>query len=184
MRLEDVSLEYVGWLNDPRTNQFLEVRRHRQTLQTVTDFVATSIESSEELLLKIVVSANPLDPSREQIHVGNLRIHGIDGYHKFAELGLVIGITEFRGKGIGQRALSLAEELSRVRLSLRTLTAGCYRANHASLRAFLSRDFSVVGARRNHLRLGSQFDDLVLLEKTLASRWASANADPPAHAWS
>lgn len=171
---DDVTPEYVGWLNDPKTNRFLEVRHRPQTLATVMDFVAASVDSSEEALLKIMYSPDDSEPIDERMHVGTLRIHGIDNHHGFAEVGLVIGVPHLRGRGLGQRALRLAEELSRTQLSLRKLTAGCYRENRASLTAFLASGFSVVGSRRDHFRLCESFDDLLLLEKFLATDLKSA----------
>ena len=34
---DDITEEYIAWLNDPIVNKFLEVRHVNQTIETVTD---------------------------------------------------------------------------------------------------------------------------------------------------
>ena len=41
---EDVSEDYVGWLNDPEINEFLEVRHHAHTLASVREYVRECLE--------------------------------------------------------------------------------------------------------------------------------------------
>lgn len=43
--LEDVSANYVNWMNDPQINQYLESRFSEQTLESIRDFVQSMIDS-------------------------------------------------------------------------------------------------------------------------------------------
>ena len=37
--LDNITDEYIGWLNDPIVNKFLDVRRVNQTMETVTEYI-------------------------------------------------------------------------------------------------------------------------------------------------
>ena len=36
---DDITKEYIAWLNDPIVNKFLEVRHVNQTIETVTEYI-------------------------------------------------------------------------------------------------------------------------------------------------
>ena len=36
---DDITKEYIAWLNDPIVNKFLEVKNVNQTLETVTEYI-------------------------------------------------------------------------------------------------------------------------------------------------
>ena len=44
IKVEDITDEYVNWLNDPEVNRFLEIRFQRHTRETVTRFIKQKLE--------------------------------------------------------------------------------------------------------------------------------------------
>ena len=48
MTVEDISDEYLGWLNDPDVNQFLEIRFTPQTFETVQQYLLSFFGSNEQ----------------------------------------------------------------------------------------------------------------------------------------
>ena len=53
MTLDLVSSDYVGWLNDPRINSFLETRFNENTFASVRRFVANQLSSDAVLFYAI-----------------------------------------------------------------------------------------------------------------------------------
>jgi RimJ/RimL family protein N-acetyltransferase len=155
-----VTERYVGWLNDPAVNRFLEVRWSRATLESTREFVAQQLASPAMLFLgmRSVVSGE---------HVGNIKLGPVDRNHGLAEIGIMIGAADARGTGIGTESIRLLAGIARDQLGLRKLTAGCYASNVGSTRAFEKAGFHVEGTRAAHFLLDGKPEDFTLLAKHL-----------------
>ena len=135
----DVTHDYVSWLNDPTINQFLEVRHTVQTFEIVKEYVESlSQEDSCEILFGIFVKDSDL-------HVGNIKLGPINYSHSHATIGLIIGNKDYWGKGFGTEAIKLLTQWSIKTLGLSSLHAGCYSDNVGSFKAFLKAGWSHVG---------------------------------------
>jgi [ribosomal protein S5]-alanine N-acetyltransferase len=156
----DVSQRYIDWLNDPEVNRYLESRFQVHTLETTRAFVAAQLADPSVLLLGI----HSLELGR---HVGNIKLGPIQRPHGLAEVGIMIGDRGAWGLGIASEAISAIAEIARHELGLRKLTAGCYRSNGASGRAFVKAGFQVEGVRPRHFLLDGSEEDLVLLGRWL-----------------
>lgn len=137
----DVTARYVGWLNDPQVNRFLETRHSRQTHDSVSAFVAAQAANPDVHLLKIVLRSGDL-------HIGNIKIGPINRHHGSAQLSLLIGERDVHGQGYGTEAIARVTRWAFDSLGLARVEAGCYEDNTASLRAFLKAGYTVEGFRR------------------------------------
>lgn len=160
LTVERVSDSYVGWLNDPEINQYLESRFAAQDRPSVEAFVSAIAASEKDLFLGI----HDLALGR---HVGNIKLGPIDRRHGLGEIGIMIGDRAAWGRGVGTRAIALLSEIAAAELGLRKLTAGCYRRNAGSQRAFEKAGFHVEAVRRDHFLCDGQPEDLVLLARFL-----------------
>lgn len=163
---EDVGAAYVGWLNDPTVNRFLESRFEHHTLDSTRAFVQSCVGSGRSLLLGI----RALEFGGR--HVGNIKLGPIDTRHGLGEVGILIGDAAARGRGLACSAIASLADIARDELGLRKLTAGCYAGNVASMRTFGRAGFEIEGRRRDHFMRDGQPEDLVLM-----GRWIAA---PPA----
>ena len=80
LEMDDVSKSYVGWLNDPEVNGFLESRFLKQTKTTVKKYVSAIKKDKNYLFLAIVIK----DGGK---HIGNIKLGPINKVHGFAEIG-------------------------------------------------------------------------------------------------
>jgi len=157
---ELVTSAYVGWLNDPEINRFLESRFVVQDLAGVRKFVAMQLADPKALFLGIRSVA--LDR-----HVGNIKLGPIDRQHGLAEVGIMIGDRGAWGRGIGTDAIQVVAQIAQHELGLRKLTAGCYGSNVGSARAFHKAGFEIEGTRPAHFLLDGRPEDLTLLARHL-----------------
>jgi RimJ/RimL family protein N-acetyltransferase len=139
---EDVSDRYVGWLNDPEVNKYLEVRFTPQTRSTCEEFVESMKIDPASYFFGIFDKAN-------NSHIGNIKIGFIDVTHRSAELGLVIGEKEYWGKGYATEAIRSITQWGFNSIGLKRIEAGCYDSNMGSLRAFLKTGYAVEGFKRS-----------------------------------
>ncbi len=151
---------YVGWLNDPLVNRFLESRFGAATLESTKEFIAQQLASPTALFLGIRSRTHGR-------HVGNIKLAPIDRRHGVAEIGILVGDRATWGQGLATEAIALLAEIARHELGLRKLTAGCYASNVGSARAFEKAGFVIEGSRRAHFLLDGQPEDLTLLARFL-----------------
>ena len=154
LTLADCTEAYVGWLQDPQVNQYLETRWSPQTLQSVRDFVASMVDSPHSYLFAIV------DRS-DQRHVGNLKVGPINDKHRHADVSYFIGERDRWGKGLATDAIRVATRLAFERLALHRVQAGVYGANQGSCRALERAGYAYEGNFKRQLRSGETWDDHV-----------------------
>lgn len=155
---QDVTEEYVGWLNDPEINQFLELRFEKQTLESVKDYVDKLSKDPSNLMFGIFLKENDK-------HIGNIKIGSINNLHKFAEIGFLIGDREMWGKGYASEAIKLASDYGFQKLKLHKIYAGCYSNNMGSAKALQKAGFEIEGVRKKMFLCGNEYVDDILLGK-------------------
>lgn len=125
----DVNEKYLGWLNDPQVNQYLETRWSEQTLSSILDFVQSKIDNKNEPLFAICTLE-----SNE--HIGNIKLGPINPYHKYADVSLFIGDKNYWGKGFATEAIKLITDYGFKSLKLNKICASAYEENIGSINAF------------------------------------------------
>ena len=151
MDLDDVSDTYVGWLNDPETFRYLGTK-FGQTNATVRAYVERMRPPS--ILSKIVERASGA-------HVGNIALHSFDPVHRNAELGIMIGVREARGRGLGREACRLLIAFAFDHLNLHKVTAGTVEHNVGMAKVFESLGFDVEGRLIEHYYLEGRYHDVL-----------------------
>jgi RimJ/RimL family protein N-acetyltransferase len=135
---EDVSQRYVGWLNDPEVNQFLETRFLEQSLETCVQFVTQMQSDSSSFLFGIF-------NKETNMHIGNIKLGFINSRHSIGQLSLFIGEKSEWGKGFATESIQTITQWGFNELDLERVEAGCYDNNMGSLRAFLKAGYAVEG---------------------------------------
>jgi ribosomal-protein-alanine N-acetyltransferase len=137
LKLADVHADYISGLNDVEINRYLEVRHIKQTTQTVLDFVAAELQSTNSVLWGI------WEENAEK-HCGTIRLHGIEFNHKTAHIGICLFNKMTWGRRIASKAIVAATQWAIGSLGLRWVEAGAYAENIRSQRAFISAGYSWV----------------------------------------
>jgi diamine N-acetyltransferase len=96
--------------------------------------------------------------------IGIANLHGIDFRHGTAELGLVIGEADARGKGFGTEATRLLLDYAFTALGLHNVMLRVYAYNLAGLRAYRKAGFREFGRRRESRALAGRRWDEVHME--------------------
>lgn len=154
----DVTEVYVGWLNDPTVNRYLESRFFIHSIESTRRFVENCLASPSSLLLGI------RSIHLHGTHVGNIKIASIDRHHGLGEVGILVGEKNVWGRGIGSAAIQVLMTIAREELGLRKLTAGCYASTVGSQRAFLKAGFYIAGERKSHFLLDGEPEAMVLMD--------------------
>ena len=155
---EDVTQDYVAWMQDEEVVQFMESRGESYTLEELKGYVKRMNESHNDFLFGIYTNDN-------NKHIGNIKIGEINLIHKFGNLGLFIGNKEKWGGGYGTEAVNLATEYAFQELNLNKLTAGIYGNNTGCYKAFLKAGYNEAGRLKKHRLYKDEYVDQIIVEK-------------------
>lgn len=95
---EDVSNDYLAWLNDPEVLRYRMARLPTTRKQLVSWL--DGLSSSERLVCTIRLNKNDR-------HVGNISLSTFEWTHGSAELAIMIGAKDIWGMGVGTEAIHL-----------------------------------------------------------------------------
>jgi len=150
--VKDISEEYISWLNNPNVNKFLEVRHCKQTLKTATEYVTGFYETREKYIWGIYTLEDKL--------IGTISLYDIDYFHKVAELGMMIGDTNYWGKSASDESLGLVINFAFSNLGLNRVIGGSYSTNMGMNFTYKKLGFSLEGVlRKNFLSINEEYVD-------------------------
>ena len=164
--LEPEDLEYLyQWENDMdlwEVSDTLTPFSHF-TLKKYTENSHQDIYEAKQLRLMITDEANH-NP------IGLIDLYDFDPYHLRAGLGIMIHDIENRKKGYASSAVKLMTDYCFETLGLNQVYSSVPSSNIASLQLFKSLGFSQTGYRKQWLRRGSEWEDVIYFQ-LLASEW-------------
>ena len=154
--LDDVGAAYVGWMNDPDINRFLESRWERHDEDSLAAFVSKASADPDSYLFAIVRKDTGT-------HIGNIKLGPVDRHHLTGSIGILIGERDSWGQGFGTEAIRSVVTFAFEGLGLHKLTAGCYGPNVESIRSFEKAGFEVESIRPAHYSFEGEWVDGVFL---------------------
>ena len=98
-------------------------------------------------------------------HVGNVWLWAVDERHRKAELRIVIGERDARGRGVGTEAIDGLCDLAFEQRGLHRVYAYVLANNPRARRSFERAGFAVEGTLRDDRWIGEQFVDTYLLAR-------------------
>jgi len=135
---DDITDDYISWLNNPDINQFLEVRHIKQNKKTITEYIHSYYQDEEKYMWG-VYDGNAL--------VGTTTLTYIDYEKSSAEIGLMIGDMNYWGKLASDSAMHFVINFVFDNLKLESVTGGCLDKNMGMVFTFKKLGF-VRGAIR------------------------------------
>ena len=165
---DGVTKEYLGWLSDEKTNQYLEVRFNPPaTLDELHDFIQIVNNSEDSLMLGIFLN-------KSQKHIGNIKLGSINWSHRVGQIGVLIGDSIEWGKGYASEAIDLITDYGFKKLNLAKINAYCYASNEGSKHAFLKVGYAVEGMQYSQWDVGGIRQDGILLGRINPSHQITA----------
>jgi ribosomal-protein-alanine N-acetyltransferase len=137
----DLNATYLGWLNDPVVNRYLETRFLPQTMEALQGYWLTHRDDPASPWFGICLQ-------EDGRHIGNIKLGPIQWLHRRADLSLFIGDRTCWGQGYASEAITAVCDWAFAELDLQKLNAGIYAGNVGSRRAFEKCGFSLEGTLR------------------------------------
>lgn len=157
--------QYVRWMNDFATTRTLAVQPRPMTLEQENAWYEQAATNEHERNFSIIERAS----SRV---VGNCGMFEILLPHRRAEVGIVIGELDARGKGYGAEAMRLLLDYAFTAAGMHSVMLWVYEFNPAARRCYEKVGFREVGRRRQSRWFNGRFWDEIAMD-ILASEFES-----------
>ena len=155
LNIDDVSRDYIKWLNNYSVVRFTEQKFYKHTIKSVKKFVIEKKKKKDEFLLGIFLS-------NKKIHVGNIKLGPINHKHKYAEISYFIGEKRFQNLGLGSLAIKKVCKIAKTQYKLKKLIAGVYEKNIPSKKVLEKNKFILEGfISKKYLFEGRRISELI-----------------------
>ena len=145
LKISDVNLEYLSWMNDYEVTKFTEQKFKKHSLLDIKNFVKEKQISKKEFLYGIFIKENS-----HLTHIGNIKIDPVNKRHGLGEYGIMMGDSDEWGKGYAKEASEIVIDHCFRELRLRKITLGVVEDNSAALNLYKKLGFSTEGVYRDH----------------------------------
>ena len=98
LREADVSSDYLSWFEDHRVKAYISYASKARANPELVEYVNSKNLNKTALLLGIFIKS-------ESKHVGNIKYEPIELANKTAEMGILIGDVNWRGRGVGPEVI-------------------------------------------------------------------------------
>jgi [ribosomal protein S5]-alanine N-acetyltransferase len=154
--VEDISAQYVAWLNDPEVVRYSNQRFITHTAHSCTLYVR-NFKGSVSKLFKIIRKSDATT-------IGTITAH-INQFHQTADLGILIGERSSWGKGLGGDAwFALLNALLSLR-QIRKVTAGTMDCNQSMIRVIQKSGMKLEAVRSKQELLDGKPQDILYFAK-------------------
>ncbi len=140
----DVTEKYVSWLNNPDINRYLEARFATHSIESVRNTVRGYWHSNTDVLFGIFFKQDVT------LHIGNIKISGLDRNNGVAEIGFMIGDSDYWSRGIATEVITSLCDWMFLELGLKKITAGAYANNIGSEKALIKAGFFLEATLQSH----------------------------------
>ena len=153
---DDVTEDYVAWMNDPEVVFYTEQKFISHTMEKVIQFVEGQWQTEDSFLFGIFM---------DDQHIGNIKLGPVNRHHQHAALSYIIGNKNYWGKGAASAAIAAVTAFGFSKIGLRKIWALSFDENKASIKALERNGFTIEGRLRQHLMINGNCADQIFLGK-------------------
>lgn len=157
---EDVNATYMAWLNDKEVTQGLYTGLFPVSLDDIRGYVNANTAGNGAVLFAICLVENGM-------HIGNIRLGGIDWVSRIAEVGLFIGNKDYWGGGYGSEAVNLVLNYAHQDLNLQKVWLTVFSNNERAIGAYEKQGFTVEGTQQRQVFRNGEWLDKIYMAKFL-----------------
>jgi len=156
---QDLSGNYFDWLNDYEVTKYTESGRVPNTKDSMEKYFREVIQSSNNVAFAIV------DKQTDR-HIGNVKLGPINWVHRCSEFGILIGETQYWGKGFGSEATILLLRYAFQRLNLHKVILGVSAEHAGAIRAYQRVGFQEEGRLHEAIFTDGHYCDKLIMGMT------------------
>jgi RimJ/RimL family protein N-acetyltransferase len=126
---DDVTERYCGWLDEEQAHRFIVGASAPHDIASLRAYVAEKSRRADILFLGIF--------TREfNEHIGNIKYEPIDLKECYAVMGILIGESAWRGRGVAAEVIRTSGLWLRDQLGIRAIMLGVSRSHKSAIKAY------------------------------------------------
>jgi len=141
---DDVGNNYLSWLNT-KESAYIEYVRNHSTMEELKAYVSERENKRNVLFLGIF--------TKKKQHIGNIKYEPIDYKGKTAVMGILIGDSDWRGKGVAIEVIKASAHYLAERYGVRTIFLGVNQNNKAALSVYQQLGFKIKEQNKNSIQM-------------------------------
>ena len=135
LKRHDATSRYSAWLDEQQSG-FIQASRQTHSIEDLRQYISDRMEREDVLFLGIF--------NQESMeHIGNIKFEPIDYIYKTAVMGILIGESSWRGKGVAVEVIKSSADWLHHEMDIQTLTLGVDAENTAAIRAYEKSGFKL-----------------------------------------
>ena len=135
---EDATERYAAWFGDPEVQRHIVSAASAPSVAELREYIAARAGRPDAVFLGIY--------TRDAgVHIGNIKYEPIDRAASRAELGILIGEPDWRGRGVATEVIVAANEWMAAHRGIGEVVLGVESAHTGAKRAYTKAGFEVLG---------------------------------------
>lgn len=152
--VEDAEV-YTEWLNDFSVTDYTGRSGETMTQEAEKDYLEKGIEKQATFAI--------IDLKEDKL-IGGIDLNKIHAVNRTAELGIFIGVKEYRGKGYGTEAINLILDYGFNYLNLNNINLHLIEFNERALNCYKKCGFKECGRRRKSEFINGKYYDVIEMD--------------------
>ena len=141
---DDIGNKYLSWLNREE-NPYIEYGKNHSTMEELKAYVSEREKRRDVLFLGIF--------TKKKQHIGNIKYEPIDYKGKTAVMGILIGDSDWRGKGVAIEVIKASAHYLSERYGVTTIFLGVDQNNKAAVSAYQKVGFKIKEQNKNNIQM-------------------------------
>ena len=151
-------LEHMTWIHDQEVTEFMESGTFTEDEDGLMDYI--NRVSADGLFLRICCNSGS-----SSVYIGNITLTQTSWINRTACIGIMIGNTNFWGKGYGTEAVNLLCEHAFSRMGLRKLWLGVNAEHKGAIRCYEKAGFITEARLKAELFRNGHYDDKLIMSR-------------------
>lgn len=146
------------WVNNSEITKYLShIFLYPHTLNTTEDFLNSMLQGNSGIKGFIIAH------KETEEYIGQIDLIKIDWVNRVGTLGIVIGTTEYLGRGYGTEAIKLIQKFAFNRLNLHKLDLEVRAYNERAIRCYKKCGFKEEGRIRENYFFDGKYTDTLFM---------------------
>jgi ribosomal-protein-alanine N-acetyltransferase len=136
--LDDATPQYLAWFRDEAASRYIVSSSAMKTVDDIRSYIQCRRTRSDVLFFGIFVR-------HSNTHIGTLKFEPIEYLEKKATLGILVGESSWRGRGVAGEVIGAAAAWISTKLGINQLVLGVDLRNKQAIKSYKKLGFAPTG---------------------------------------
>jgi len=121
--------KYLGWFSDSDSKKYIAAASSSLSIEDLKNFIKEREDREDVLFLGIFDKSS-------KVHIGNIKYEPIDPEKNYAIMGILIGDSFYRGKGVSSEVIKATADWLKTNKNIHQILLGVHKKNLQAIRAY------------------------------------------------